>query len=153
MATDAAAQRFFSSPNFAVAGASSNPAKFGHKVFAWYLERGLNATPLNPASATISVHGNEYPTLPDVKSLSSPKDTSLSIITPPLVTIGVILEARSVGIPSIWLQPGTYNDEVLRLALEEGAFDAVLYGDGGMGAEGWCVLVDGDKARKAAGKL
>lgn len=29
--TEATAKRFFSSPLFAVVGASSNPAKFGHK--------------------------------------------------------------------------------------------------------------------------
>ena len=31
MATEAAARKFFTSPFFAVVGASSNPAKFGHK--------------------------------------------------------------------------------------------------------------------------
>lgn len=31
MATEAAARSFFSSPLFAVVGASSNPAKYGHK--------------------------------------------------------------------------------------------------------------------------
>ena len=31
MATEAAARRFMSAPFFAVVGASSNPAKFGHK--------------------------------------------------------------------------------------------------------------------------
>lgn len=31
MSTEATARTFFSSPFFAVVGASSNPAKFGHK--------------------------------------------------------------------------------------------------------------------------
>ena len=31
MVSDADAKQFFSSPEFAVVGASSNPAKFGHK--------------------------------------------------------------------------------------------------------------------------
>jgi hypothetical protein len=31
MSTEASARIFFSSPRFAVVGASSNPAKFGHK--------------------------------------------------------------------------------------------------------------------------
>jgi hypothetical protein len=31
MATETAARKFFTSPFFAVVGASSNPAKFGHK--------------------------------------------------------------------------------------------------------------------------
>jgi hypothetical protein len=31
MATEAAARKFFAAPQFAVVGASSNPAKYGHK--------------------------------------------------------------------------------------------------------------------------
>lgn len=31
MTTEATVRTFFSSPNFAVVGASSNPAKYGHK--------------------------------------------------------------------------------------------------------------------------
>ena len=37
MATEASVKAFFSSPQFAVAGASSNPAKFGHKSKTWSL--------------------------------------------------------------------------------------------------------------------
>ncbi|KAK5987945.1 hypothetical protein PT974_12081 [Cladobotryum mycophilum] len=153
MASEAAAKRFFTSPFFAVVGASSNPAKFGHKVHAWYLARDLDVTPINPASASVTVRGQEYPTVPDVKALPNPKETALSIITHPAITIGVLRDARTVGIPSIWLQPGTFDDEVLKVALEDGAFNAVLFGPGGQGGEGWCVLVDGDKALRAAGKL
>ena len=74
----------------------------------------------------------------------------MSIITPPYVTIKVLEEAKKIGIPAVWLQPGTFDDEVLKFASEE--FKAAIAGDGGMGSEGWCVLVDGQKAAKAAGK-
>lgn len=37
MATEAAARKFFSAPFFAVVGASSNPAKFGHKGARAYI--------------------------------------------------------------------------------------------------------------------
>lgn len=43
MATEATARKFFTSPFFAVVGASSNPAKFGHKGV--YMEpRSLGAS-------------------------------------------------------------------------------------------------------------
>lgn len=51
----------------------------------------------------------------------------------------------------MWLQPGTFDDEVLAYALRE--FEAGVGGDGGMGGEGWCVLVDGEKALEGRGKL
>ena len=55
-----------------------------------------------------------------------------------------------MGIKAVWLQPGTFDDEVLKYAREE--FEAGIGGDGGDGSEGWCVLVDGEKGLRAAGK-
>ena len=74
----------------------------------------------------------------------------MSIITPPKVTRKVLEEAKKIGIENVWLQPGTFDDEVLEYAFKE--FKAALGGDGGRGGEGWCVLVDGEKAIKAAGR-
>lgn len=76
-------------------------------------------------------------------------------------------EARKLGISAVWLQPGTFNDAVLRFArgaadkkageaaqADAGAaFETVVAGDGGRGDEGWCVLMDGERALKANGKL
>lgn len=50
----------------------------------------------------------------------------------------------------MWLQPGTFDDEILQFAFKE--FEAGVGGEGGRGGEGWCVLVDGERAAKAAGK-
>ena len=52
----------------------------------------------------------------------------------------------------MWLQPGTFNDEVVGF-LKEAGFQAAVLGEGGAGYEGWCVLVDGEKALRQAGKL
>ncbi|KAL2760254.1 hypothetical protein ACRALDRAFT_1073812 [Sodiomyces alcalophilus JCM 7366] len=153
MSTEAAARAFFSSPRFAVAGASSNPSKFGHKIFSWYLAHNIPATPINPTSATISALNKEHPAVPRVSSLTHPKETSLSVITPPAATLQVLKEAREQGVPAVWLQPGSFDDAVLAFAREDGAFRAVVAGEGGRGSEGWCVLVDGEKALKQAGKL
>jgi predicted CoA-binding protein len=122
-------------------------------VHAWYLHHGLSVTPVNPSSAAVSVDGTDYATVPAVGALPSPKETAVSIITAPPVTLQVLKEAQSVGIPAIWMQPGTFNKEVLDFALAEGNFEAVVYGEGGRGGEGWCVLVDGEAAMRAAGKL
>jgi predicted CoA-binding protein len=155
MASEAAARKFFSSSAFAVAGASSNPLKFGHKVHAWYLAHNLPVTPINPASQTISVGGKDYPAVPNVAGLENPKQTGLSVITHPAITIGLLKEAKEAGIPAVFLQPGTYDDDVLEYALADGTFESVVYGfgEGTRGGEGWCVLVDGEKQLKELGKL
>ncbi|KAH8680712.1 CoA binding domain-containing protein [Xylariales sp. PMI_506] len=156
MSTEATAKAFFSSPHFAVVGASSNPAKFGYKIFAWYTHHDIQPTPINPGSPSITVEGKDYATKPTLSALPDPKNTSVSVITPPFVTRQVLKEARELGIPAVWLQPGTFDDDVLKLARgegEDGYHGEVVAGDGGRGHEGWCVLVDGERALKAAGKL
>ncbi|CAI7645773.1 unnamed protein product [Penicillium glandicola] len=142
-------RRFFSSPRFAVAGASNDAHKFGYKILAWYHQHSLPVTPLNPRAAQITLPSRAYDTVPSPSGLPSPTQTSLSVVTPPPVTLKVLEEAHLVGIPAVWLQPGTFNDEVLKYA--HGHFEAVIAGDGGHGGEGWCVLVDGDEGLEAAG--
>ncbi|KAI1276260.1 CoA binding domain-containing protein [Xylaria sp. FL0933] len=158
MAAEASVRAFFSSPQFAVVGASSNPAKFGHKVFVWYKDHNLPVVPINPASPTITTpRYGEHATVKSVAELDDPEHTSLSVITPPPVTLDVLKEAKRVGIPAVWLQPGTFDDEVMRFARggkSAGGYEGeVIAGQGGAGGEGWCVLVDGDKGLREAGKL
>lgn len=110
-------------------------------------------TPINPGSPSVAVGGRDYPAVPNLTTLPKPKETAVSIITHPAVTIDVLKEAHNVGVPSVWLQPGTWDEDVLKFAHADGNFEAVVYGPGGRGSEGWCVLVDGEKAMKDAGKL
>jgi len=122
-------------------------------VFVWYHQHNLPVTPINPGSATISAQGKEHATVPNLKALADPAETAVSIITPPAATLEVLHEAKLLGIKAVWLQPGTFDDEVIRFARGEGGFDAVVAGEGGRGEAGWCVLVDGEKALRDAGKL
>ncbi|POR35586.1 Uncharacterized protein TPAR_04218 [Tolypocladium paradoxum] len=150
MATEATARKFFTSPFFAVSG----PRRVDWlTVHAWYLFHDLNVTPVNPGSSHVTVQGKDYPTVPNLSALPNPQETSVSIITHPAVTLGVLEEAKKLGIPAIWMQPGTFDDSVLKLALADGAFSSVVYGEGGRGHDGWCVLVDGERAMNDAGKL
>lgn len=106
-------------------------------------------TPLNPRAAQISLPSRSYDTVPSPAKLPSPTQTSLSVVTPPAVTLAVLQEAHSVGIPAVWLQPGAFDNQVLEYARKH--FEAVVAGDGGNGGEGWCVLVDGEEGLEAAG--
>lgn len=170
MNMEATLKTFFTSSKFAVVGASSDPSKFGHKgtyttpnshssltttVFVWYLTHGLPVTPINPRASSITVSSKEFSTVSSPTALEHASDTSLSIITPPSVTLSVLKEAKEAGIPAVWLQPGTYNDEVIAYAKKE--FKAAIAGYEGedvqtVGDEGWCVLVDGEDGLKIAGR-
>jgi predicted CoA-binding protein len=125
-------------------------------VLAWYQAHKLPVTPINPASQTITTAYGEHAAVKSVSELPEPKQTSLSVITHPAITIEVLKEAKRVGIPAVWLQPGTFNDEVLKFAHgkdDDGYTGEVIAGEGGVGSEGWCVLVDGEKGMSLAGKL
>ncbi|SMR52774.1 unnamed protein product [Zymoseptoria tritici ST99CH_1E4] len=114
----AAAKTFMSAKHIAVAGASSIPSKFGHQIFAWYLDHGIPAIPMNPTLSSVTVQKKEYDTIASPSKLASPKDTSLSVITPPAVTAKILKEAKEVGVKAVWLQPGSFDDEILNYALE-----------------------------------
>ena len=121
-------------------------------MFRWYVEHGLAVTPINPTSPAINVGGVDYATISSLSPLEKPSETSVSFITPPAVTLKTLKEAKELGVPAVFLQPGTFDDQVLEFSREN--FKAVVAGsDGGWGSEGWCVLVDGERGLKSAGKL
>ncbi|KFZ02963.1 hypothetical protein V502_11348 [Pseudogymnoascus sp. VKM F-4520 (FW-2644)] len=148
---EAAARAFFATPTFAVVGASNDPSKYGNKIFAWYLSESLPVTPINPTAATITALSADHPAVKSLSALPSPKTTAVSIITPPKITQKVLEEAKGLGVPAVWLQPGTFDGDVMAYAKEN--FGVAVGGEGGGGSEGWCVLVDGDAALAGRGKF
>lgn len=143
-----------SPPNSPPASCQPEHILTNRPVLKWYHNHNLPVTPINPTSATITLPSvpTPLPALPSIAQLPTPKTTSLSIITPPGVTLSVLREAKGLGIPAVWLQPGSFDDEVVKF-LGEAGFESSVLGKGGAGSEGWCVLVDGERALKGAGKL
>lgn len=68
------------------------------------------------------------------------------------MTRRILEEAKGAGVRAVWLQPGSYEEQDARYAREN--FESAVYGfeDGTVGGEGWCVLVDGEGALRAAGR-
>lgn len=127
MKVDEKIARFLESDVFAVAGASKNPAKFGHKIFKCYLQKGLRAIPINPVERQIA----GVDCVASVAEL--PTDVvSLSVVTPPDVTEKLVREAVKKGIRNIWMQPGTWSDDAVSYCQEQGI---------NLIADGTCVLV------------
>ncbi|CAG8492790.1 7080_t:CDS:2 [Racocetra fulgida] len=88
-------KEFFSSSNYAVVGASTDPSKYGNK--------GLSCVP-------------NLSSLPNFE----PNNTSVSIITQPNVSKDILKEATKLGITRIWLQPGAENTECQEYAKKVG---------------------------------
>lgn len=70
--------------------------------------------------------------------LSDPTNTSISVITPPGVTLALLEDAEQLGIRNMWLQPGTFDDAVLqRVKQLENKINVI--------AQGRCILVEGSE--------
>jgi len=118
---------FLSAPIFGVVGASSDHRKFGNKVLRCYLMHGKKAIPVNPKEATIE----GIPCVASVDDLP-PEATSISVITPPNITVQVVAAAIQKGIRNIWLQPGAESSAAIHLC-EQAGINII--------ADGSCVLV------------
>ncbi|KAG8853811.1 hypothetical protein FRB96_007951 [Tulasnella sp. 330] len=75
-------------------------------------------------------------TIASITDLPSPTTTSISIITPPKVTLGILKEAKALSIPAVWLQPGAEDAGVVEYVREHLSDNVVIGGP--------CILVNGD---------
>lgn len=127
MITHADIDDFLAGTTYAVAGASTDRAKYGNKVLRCYQQHGRTAIPIHPRETEIEGAA----CVRDVASL--PKGVhGLSIITPPPITERLVEEAAQAGITRLWMQPGAESPRAIERAKELGL--AVIAG-------GPCLLV------------
>tara|TARA_R110002049_G_scaffold305056_1_gene501016 strand:+ start:66257 stop:66655 length:399 start_codon:yes stop_codon:yes gene_type:complete len=106
---------FLAASTYAVAGASTNRAKYGNKVFRALLASGRTTYPINPSQVEIEGHPafaviSDAPVVPE----------SLSVITPPHVTRQVVAQAIAAGVKHIWMQPGAEDEHASESARRAG---------------------------------
>jgi predicted CoA-binding protein len=118
---------FLSAPAFGVVGASADRRKYGNKVLRCYLQNGRNAFPVNPRERLIE----GVSCVPDVAALPEGVG-SISIITPPRITEGVVEEVVARGLRNVWMQPGAESERAVARCRESGV---------NVIADGSCVLV------------
>ena len=127
MSIDKKIETFLAAKAFGVVGASSDRNKYGNKVLRCYLQNLRTAIPVNPKASTIEgvEAAASVAELPDGVE-------SISIITPPAVTIKVIEEAIEKRIRNVWMQPGAESQAAVDLA-ESNGLNVI--------ADGSCILV------------
>jgi predicted CoA-binding protein len=75
-------------------------------------------------------------TVKSINDLPNPSETSISIITPPKITLQVLKDAKKIGIQYIWIQPGGEDKEVIDYVKDNSTDLNVVLG-------GPCILVEG----------
>lgn len=93
---------------WAVVGASIHKDKYGYKLYKKLKDHGYKVYPVNPGHD--EVDGDKcYHSLSDLPEVPEVID----MVVNPNAGSNVIEEAAGLGINNIWLQPGTYNDELI----------------------------------------
>ncbi|KAA0256110.1 CoA-binding protein [Acidobacteria bacterium ACD] len=95
----------------AVVGASNDPAKYGNVIVRNLAGKGFTVLPVNPREKEIA----GLPAYPSLAEVPGPVDL-VNVVTPPAVTKKVLEEAARLGLPAVWLQDGSFDDEALEIA-------------------------------------
>ncbi len=91
----------------ALAGASSDPSKYGNIILRNLKGKGYTVFPVNPKGGVIEG-------LKVYKSLKDLEETPdvVNVVTKPEVSINVLEQADSLGFPLIWFQEGSWDAKV-----------------------------------------
>lgn len=150
---------FGPSRQYAVCGASNNPSKFGFKISLWYITHGLNVIPINPKEEEILGQPVVKSIVEVIENIDLKKDLSIyklsgvdglsiSFLTPPHITTQTLQDIAQTPnsdkiVKALWLQPGSYDHEVLEAAKGLGLLDKVIHEDE-------CILVRGEEGMASA---
>lgn len=95
---------------FAVIGASSDPKKYGYKVFRDLFEAEYAAYPVNPKGGEL-LGAKVWPGVPELVSAGHAVDTAVFVV-PPSVGLALLPALRDAGVKRFWFQPGSGSDEI-----------------------------------------
>ncbi len=99
----------------AVVGASRSPEKWGYRLYKFFKSYYARVYPVNPRAEEID--GDKA--YPNLGSLPEKPDIVVMVV-PPRVSRSVVREAVSLGVKKVWFQPGSEDEEAIRLCLESG---------------------------------
>lgn len=100
---------------WAVVGANQDPEKYGNMIYRKLKTRGYEVYAVNPMYDT--VEGDKC--YKDLSSLPKVPEV-IDMVVSPKRGRPVLEEAAGLGIKYVWLQPGTYDDELMKLIDELG---------------------------------
>lgn len=101
--------------NYAVIGVTPDTEKYGYKIYKRLKEKGYHTFGISPKYKEID-NDKMYENL-DV--IPSPIDVVVFVINPKYAK-EYIGQMRTIGIGYAWMQPGTYNDEILDIMKSHG---------------------------------
>lgn len=101
---------------WAVIGATPNPEKTSNQIYKTFQDKGYEVYAVNPKYEEMDDGTKCYSSL---EALPVRPDC-VDFVVPPAVTLEHLQAMDPVTYPNIWLQPGTFNDEVVEYADKKG---------------------------------
>ena len=95
--------------NFAVIGVTTNHEKYGYKIFKCLKELGKTVYGVSPIYKEIDGEA----TFPNLSAIKNPVDVAVFVVSPKFGS-DYVKECSSLNIEKIWLQPGTYDDNLMQ---------------------------------------
>lgn len=92
----------------AVIGASTDPAKYGHKAVRAYQQQGYAVFPVNPKATAVA----GLPSFPSLAAVPA-RLNLISVYLPPPLVLKLLPEIAAKGCDELWLNPGTESPAVL----------------------------------------
>ena len=107
----------FLDPNniFAVVGVSSDPEKYGHKVFRDLRSAGYSVYGVNPKLSSLD-GATIYPSLNAIPA----KITVVVTVVPPAVTEKIVEQCFELNIKKVWMQPGSESQKAIEFCEAHG---------------------------------
>ncbi|MGI6731562.1 MAG: CoA-binding protein [Anaerovoracaceae bacterium] len=101
---------------WAVVGATANQGKTGNRIYHTLKSEGYETYAVNPNYTEMDDGSKCYASLEDLPQVPDCVD----FVVPPEVTLKSLEEMDPEVNPYIWLQPGTYDDEIIEYAEKKG---------------------------------
>ena len=116
---------------FAVVGASRDPEKFGNRVFYALKRHGYTVYAVNPNADSI----DGEPVYPQLDNVPAEIDCVVTVVQPE-VTFEIVRRAAHLGIPYVWMQPGSESESAINES--QAVSVQAVYG-------GPCIMVEADR--------
>jgi len=101
---------------WAVVGATPNSDKVANRIYHCLKDNGYETYVVNPNYEKMDDGSQIYASLEDLPKVPD----CVNFVVPPGVTMNNLQDMDPKVYPCIWLQPGTYDDEIVKFAEEKG---------------------------------
>jgi len=108
-------EEFVAQRVWAVVGASTDPTKFGHKVYRTLRDAGYTVHGVNVNGGMIEGQ-RLHRDLADLPETPQVVDT----VVPPKVTEKVVQQCSELGITRVWMQPGSESQQAIDYCEDNG---------------------------------